>query len=263
MAQRYLDAAVSHGERFVMESSRQAHEFAVRDFDAILACSRLLTILGFGYYRKKRIDGVKLSDTGAWYWLHLLRGVKTVYDAIVESKVEIDPIMSINMTPEIPQQDSEWFTTATNSMKWHRQLSYYHLIANTRQDRIQDMKEHLDMRRAAYEVEEWNDLLSAINGLDRCTLYICTGEVRSLFRAICTWPGSVTSGFKDMLLRNDLFTLAIYAQWLMLMTLVKDLWFIGDMGTDGIREIVVLCVCSDSSLEKVLKWPKKMLEISM
>ena len=263
VAARYLDTATTHGERFVLEASQQAQRFEVRDFDAILACSRLLTILGLAFYRNKRKEGVKLCDLGAWYWLHLLRGIKTVYEAIVESGVEIDPVMSMNMVPELPLQDELLYAMTISGMKRHHQSPYFPLISETRETRIQGLIAHLHMRRAAYNVEEWNDLLSAITNVERCTLYICEGEVRSLFRAICTWPGSITSGFKDMLLRNEHFALAIYAHWLMLMTLAADMWWVGDMGVAGIREIVTLCASSDPSLERVLEWPKKMLEIQI
>ena len=106
LANTYLEAAESNGDRFVAESTQQARRFDPGDFDSIFTCSRLLTVLGFGFHRIHRANGVTLGDPTAWTWLHLLRGVKPVYTAMLDSGHDIDPSMSLNMGPEIPGTQS-------------------------------------------------------------------------------------------------------------------------------------------------------------
>lgn len=262
VARKYFEAAESNGKRFVAESRWQAQRFDALEFDSILACSRLLSVLGFAFYRSHRASGVNLSDAAAWTWLHLLRGVKTVYTAILESDAEIDPVMSINMTPEILRNEVSR-GTPTNGMQWHRKLPYFVLLQNTREERFEGLVAELNTRKADFSEQKANDLFSAILSLEKVTSHICVGEVHSLFHAICTWPGDISNGFMDMLLRNEPFALGVYAHWLMILVLAKDMWWFGDMGVAGIRETVSICSDSDPGVEAVLEWPKKTLDAQM
>ena len=259
MAKKYFEAAESNGERFVVETQQQARRFDAFDFDSILTCSRLITVLGLAFYRRNRANGVALSDTAAWTWLHLLRGVKTVYTAILETDVEIGHVMSADMEPEIPQNEVS-HSTPTTGMQWHRMLPYFPLVQNTREERFEGLAGALNTRKADYSNEEVKDLYAAILSLEKITRHICVGEVQNLFRAICSWPGDMSGGFVEMLLRNEPFALGVYAHWLMIVVLAKDMWWLGDMGVAGIREVVSICSNSDAGMEALLKWPKKMMD---
>ena len=134
-ARRYFATAESNGERFVMESRQQTRRFDSLEYHSIFACSRLLSILGFAFYRTHRANGVSLSDAAAWRWLHLVRGVKIVFTASIESGVDIDPIMSQNMTPEIPQSQGSC-STPTSSMQGHRMHRHFYLVQETQGERF-------------------------------------------------------------------------------------------------------------------------------
>jgi hypothetical protein len=55
--------------------------------------------------------------------------------------------------------------------------------------------------------------------------------------------------------------LAIYTHWLMLLTLVEDLWWIGDMGRAGIRDVLHVIGGSTNELAPVLSWSKEILGV--
>jgi len=202
-----------------------------------------------------------LSDAPAWNWLYLLRGIRIVYNAVLESDADIDPVMSANMMPEIPPDDSGG--TPTNGMQWYRRLPYFALLHNTREERFEGLVAELNTRKADLSEQKVNDLSSAILSLKKVTSHVCIGEVHSLFRAICTWPREISDGFMDMLLRNEPFALGVYAHWLMIVVLAKDMWWVGDMGVAGIRETVSICSDPDRGMEAILEGPKKMLDAQM
>jgi hypothetical protein len=54
-------------------------------------------------------------------------------------------------------------------------------------------------------------------------------------------------------------TLAVYAHWLMLLVLAEDLWWIGDMGRAGIRDVLHVIGELTNDLAPVLSWPREML----
>ena len=260
IARRYFEAAESNGERFVEETRRQTRRFDSQEFNSILACSRLLTVLGFAFYRTHRANGVTLSDAAGWTWLHLLRGVKSVYTAMLESDTELDPTMSLNMVPELPQNRGWIGGTPTGGMQWHRTHYHFRFIQETQEERFECLFASVQSRKADFSQEEMKDLSAAIVSLEQVTKHICTGEVHSLYRAICTWPGYMSIGFMDMLLRKEHFALAVYAHWLMLVVLAEHMWWIDDMGVAVIREIADICSSYDSSVKTMLTWPMKMLD---
>ena len=55
--------------------------------------------------------------------------------------------------------------------------------------------------------------------------------------------------------------LVVYAYWLMLMVLVEDLWWVGDMGRAGIREVNAECSDADCGVRSLLIWPQQMLDV--
>ena len=70
---KYLRAAEHYGERFVEASSQQLQRLDTGEADVHLACSRLLTILGFAFFRiYQQYNGVTIVDQEAWTWLHML-----------------------------------------------------------------------------------------------------------------------------------------------------------------------------------------------
>ena len=259
-SRKYFNVAKSIGERFVAESTAQARRFDPSEFSSMIVCSRLLVLLGFAFYRTHRTNGVPLSDAGAWTWLHLLRGVNTVYAAIAQSNVELDPLLSANMIPELPQhRSSDERTTAC--LHSFRHSDVFRIVSTSRHERIRELYTCLSTRSLSFNAEAMNDLQTAIVSLEEVTTYICAGEVQSLFRAIGTWPGSVSNGFTNMLLKNEPFALTIYAHWLMLVALARDMWWFDDMESAGIQEVAAILSNCDQSLLPLLEWPVKIVEV--
>ena len=47
----------------------------------------------------------------------------------------------------------------------------------------------------------------------------------------------------------------------MMVILVEDLWWVGDMGRAGIREVVNMCSEAGSDSDAMLAWPRMMLDM--
>ncbi|KAG8531261.1 uncharacterized protein KY384_004619 [Bacidia gigantensis] len=252
----YLEVAEAHGKIFVRESRQKLQHFAespkAQDQDTVLACSRLLSVLGFAFFRAHRQNGITLADPAAWTWLHLVRGVKPSYDAANEIGKSIDEIILKDMAPK----SLDWLSSHDPAI---RQQSYYHYIQQTSQERFDALHNLLDGHWSRFEEDKIEDLGAAIDMLDEVTQRVYTPQVHSLFRVLCTWPGAVPKNFVEMLLAGFLPALAVYAHWLMLVVLVEDLWWVGDWGRAGIRDVVAMCSEAEPDVQKLLMWPERML----
>ena len=80
----------------------QLRELCPSNVDSILACCRLMCLLGLAFFRNHRTDAMTLDDAESWTWLQMLRGVKTVQTTILQSGLHIDPRMAKHMEPAIP-----------------------------------------------------------------------------------------------------------------------------------------------------------------
>ena len=69
----------------------------------------------------------------------------------------------------------------------------------------------------------------------------------------------MSSGFSNLLLKNEPLALVMYAHWLMLVVLARDMWWFDDMGIAGIREVASICSRDDPSLEGLLEWPLQLV----
>jgi hypothetical protein len=55
--------------------------------------------------------------------------------------------------------------------------------------------------------------------------------------------------------------LAIYSHWLMLLIVAENLWWIGDIGRAGIRDVLhVIGGLETNDLAPVLSWPREILD---
>ena len=255
----YLEAAEARGKIFVKESSQKMQDFQeglrTQDQDSILACSRLLCVLGFAFFRTHRQNGTRLSDPAAWTWLHLLRGVKTSYDAVVEAGRPVDEVFMKDMTPqlcshqEIPRMD----VTCQNPC--------FRYIQQSRRAFIGALRSALYRDWSSLGKEKTADLGAAIDLLDQVTEQVCSQQSQCLLRTICTWPADIPKGLVDLLIGGSPPALVVYAHWLMLMAVVEDLWFIDDMGRAGIRDIVAICSDAHRDVGSLLLWPQHMLRV--
>ena len=255
----YLEAAEAHGKTFVKESRQKVQDFQeglnTQDQDSLLACSRLLCVLGFAFFRTHRQNGTTLADPAAWTWLHLLRGVKTSYVAVVEAGRPVDEMFMKDMTPPLRyhQLIPRMGVGCKNPCFRYVQQSWRGFIDALRSTLHRDWSSLGD--------QKIEDLGAAIDLLHQVTKQICSQQLQSLLRTICTWPADIPSGFVDMLVAESPPALAVYAHWLMLMVLVEDLWWIDDMGQAGIRDIIARCSDADRDVRSLLIWPQQMLDI--
>ena len=255
----YLEVAMAHGKIFVEESSQKMQDFQeglrTQDQDSILACSRLLCILGFAFFRMHRQNGTMLSDPAAWTWLHLLRGVKTSYDTVVEAGRPVDEMFMKDMTPQLCCHQP------LPPMAVGCQESSFGYIQQSRRAFIDALRYALYGDWSSLGKTKTADLGAAIDLLDRVTEQVCSQKSQCLLRTICTWPAQISKGFVDLLIGRSPPALVVYAHWLMLMVLVEDLWWIDDMGRAGIREIIEICSDADRDVRSLLLWPRQMLRV--
>ena len=257
----YLEAAEAHGKIFVKESRQKMQDFQeglrTQDQDSILACSRLLCILGFAFFRTHRQNGTMLSDPAAWTWLHLLRGVKTSYDTVVEAGRPVDEMFMKDMTPQL------CYHQPIPRMDVGCQNLCFRYIQQSRQAFIDALRSALYRDWSSVGKKKTADLGAAINLLDQVTEQVCSEQSQNLLRTICTWPADIPKGFVDLLIGRSPPALVVYAHWLMLMVLVEDLWWIDDMGRAGIREIIAICSDAECDVRSLLLWPQHTLSVGM
>jgi hypothetical protein len=108
---------------------------------------------------------------------------------------------------------------------------------------------------------EPNILSTAIDSLSSKTELVCTKRYTSLFRILVSWMTNLDTAVVQMLTDVRPGVLAIYTHWLMLLTLVEDLWWIGDMGRAGIRDVLHVIGGSTNELAPVLSWSKEILGV--
>ena len=256
---QYLEAAQAHGKIFVKESRQKMQDFQeglrTQDQDSILACSRLLCILGFAFFRTHRENGASLSDPSAWTWLHLLRGVKTSYDAVVEAGRPVDDMFMKDMTPQL------WYDQRTPRIDVGCPEPRFHHIQQSRREFIDDLRSALYRDWSSLGEEKTADLGDAIDLLDQVTEQVCSQQSQCLLRSICRWSADIPKGFVDLLIGRSPPALVVYAHWLMLMVLVEDLWWIDDMGVAGIRDIIEECSDAEDGIRSLLFWPQHMLRV--
>ena len=256
----YLEAAEAHGKIFIKASRQKMQDFQeglrTQDQDSILACSRLLCVLGFAFFRTHRQNGTMLSNPAAWTWLHLLRGVKTSYDAVVEAGRPVDEMFMKDMTPQLCYHQPSPQTDVDSCQK-----PCFRYIQQSRRAFIDALRSALHRSWTSLGEEKTADLGVAIDLLDQVTVQVCSQQSQSLLRTICTWTAHIPKGFVDLLTGRCPPALVVYAHWLMLMVLVEDLWWIDDMGRAGIRDIVAICSDADRDVRSLLLWPQHMLRV--
>ena len=145
---------------------------------------------------------------------------------------------------------------------FYKQKPHFRFIEQTRHERFAALYDAVSARSHILRDDQAAELVSAIRALDNTTEHMCSDQVISLLHPLCVWPCKVSKGFVDMLVNGKLFTLAIYAHFLILVVLAEDTWFMGDMGRAGILEIIDMCNAEPAAdVERsLLVWPRQMLD---
>ncbi|KAI6914331.1 hypothetical protein KC318_g1157 [Hortaea werneckii] len=211
-------------------------------------------MLALGWYSFDRQHrGVRLVDEEAWAWLHIIRG-----SAAMQNRYKI---AELDNTSALANElaDDAWGVDVADSYTRHPAFDF---IAKTREARLTALYEGAARRALSLGPGGAKDIFSAIASLRQMTENLCTGKVSSLFRSLCFWPCRISKGFVELLEQGSVLALAIYAHWLMPMSLIRDAWFIDGMSQTGILEICRHFDASQTadSEREMLRWPRKMAE---
>lgn len=224
-----LQVAEFYGTQFVEHSREQLQHLRSADADSNLVCSRLLSGLAFIFLRVHRRNGVTLADEEAWTWLRMLRGVNTVQIAIMKASresddVKIDPMLSNDMKPALLEDLDRRSRGGVQSNDGGHQSPLLELISNTQAERFNALHALISSYTLDLSHEQIADLHTSTVYLQELTAHVCSGEVQSIFRSVCTWPCRISDQVAEMLVGGSHVALAVFVHWLMLVVLIEDLW---------------------------------------
>lgn len=256
---RYVEAANCYGNMFVSQSRAQLSKLDPSETNANMACSRLLGVLSLAFHREYRAGGLHWSDSAAWKWVHLLRGVKTVHTNIITSGQTVDPVLRLDMAPEWPLRNDAAPSSPSDSSTGIDILLAY--IERTKDERFAALRDLISCGQVGLDQEDRISCLAALETLADITTQVCEMKGRSVFRVLGSWIGRLSPRDVQMLESGHQAVLAVYAHWLMMLVLSEDLWFIGDMGRAGIRDVIE-ATSSSSEVSYVLQWPREVLRLS-
>lgn len=248
----YLIAAEYYGEQFVELSNKQLHTLDEENVEVNLVISRQLAALAFPFFRvHQRHNGIDILHPAAWTWMHMLRGVQTVYIHYRHSNVRVNE----NLAKELAAEKS------TDVIQAFQFNPYFSFIERTRHERFAALYDAVIARSSNLDEQQASDMRGGISALQEVVDNMCATETVSLLRSLLMWPVKIPRGFTDLLTSGDLLALAIHTHWLMLVVLAEDNWVIDDMGRSGIFEISALCEADPAAdvERELVEWPKKML----
>ena len=261
---KFHQAARFHGNIALKNCGEQLQDLQLSNTDSILTCSRIICVLGFAFFHIRRLNGATIADRGSWIWLEILRGVKTVRDAVVDTGKGFDSMIARDLYPEFAPRGAD--DTRSGCMtRGCSNHTVFSLVQISHRESIISLRSAIHKHRSDLGDSYTSDLLCAVDVLQEVIEQICSGEAHSLFRAISIWPCNVPRDFVDMLIDGNAFALAVYAHWLVLLILVEDFWWVGDMGRGGIRQIIEASNTKLSGQDRddaaaLLHWPRWILE---
>ena len=260
-AERYFQASVIHGNAALKLSGLEIQEMSRSNVDSIFGYARLSVILSFAFFRIRRLTGYTLSDPESWIWLHMLRGVTTIRNAIEKDGTGFNKLISQDLEPSSLCGGKEFFDAGGGPSEYctHLQLDF---VARTREERFEALHSTLQTRTPNLSPERVEDYLEAITSLQRITDHVCVGSLQNIICAVCNWICNLPNHFVDLLKENDGFALAVYAHWLILVVLGESMWWFDDMGRAGIREIGGMIAKEGGDVDALMEWPKRMLEVT-
>lgn len=249
----YLLAAEYYGEQFVELSSKQLRTLDEENVGVNLVISRQLAALAFPFFRvHQRHNGIDILHPSAWTWLHMLRGVQTVYIHYRNTNAKVNDVLAKELEAE----------QSTDAVQPFKANTYFPYIEQTRHERFAALYDAVIARASSLDEQQASNMRGAISTLQEIVDDMCAAQSRSLLRSLLLWPVKMPKGFADLLTSGDLLALAIHTHWLMLLILAEDTWLIDDMGRMGIFEVSSICDADPmADVERSLvEWPKRMLQ---
>ncbi|KAK5728523.1 transcription factor [Elasticomyces elasticus] len=170
-----------------------------------------------------------------WSWMHLLSGVKTIQQGILQSGQAIHPTILLDMTRHLLPNDE---SSKDGTLEFHLLMAY---IRETQHERS------AALRTLALNIGMLDEIPQQLQLVDR----------EDVIRVLGACLASMHRGFLDMLEQLHHVALAIYAHWLLMLMLMEDLWVVDDMGRAGLDQ--VLSTVHEPEMEHVLSFPRKAL----
>jgi hypothetical protein len=258
---RYLEVATSYGSAFVEQSQAQLHKLEPQHVNTNLAATRLLCVLAFAFHRCERANDEKQEMS--WTWIHLLKGLNTTHESLLHSDQAIQPKTLRDIVPTSLGAEIDSPTLHKSSAAREQSDNTLLYISRTRSARFATLRfAHSQgwLGLNSTEPDIHFILSAAIDNLSRITELVCAGQHTGIFRVLFAWIADLDAAVVQMMTDAHPGVLAIYAHWLMLLVLAEDLWWIGDMGRAGIRDVLNVIGGSTSDLAPVLSWPREMLK---
>ncbi|KAK3669328.1 transcription factor [Recurvomyces mirabilis] len=261
-ATRYIDAANAHGNLFVRQSRLQLSRMDPTEVDSNLACTRLLCIIAFAFFRQRRLHGIQITSSDSWTWVHLVQGIKTVHESFSAMGLQVDPMLERDIvldsdnTSNVAWNLTQPLTAVNDSA---RVLGY---ITRTKEARFLALQVAIDSYASATNDYDPICCVRALRLLQEVTDLICNLQGPSLFRLLLAWIGGLPQDFVSMVKNCHPLALAIYAHWLMLAILAEEHWWVGDMGRSGIQSVLSVVAEKDATLLHLMRCPSEVLNVA-
>lgn len=261
---RYLQTGHHHGRIFVSTSAAEMQKLKTDKFDEDLACSLLLTVLAFAWFRVRRAEGVKLSDVKAWNWLHMLRGTRTLFSHISQiDHQESSNVARSLMTPADSPSDPSAEESGEDKPFSPHQLIILHSIQTSQPMWSANLTNVLLCRSEKHDLtfSQVQALHAAIQDLSISTTHLnpsCLPK-SGPFHLLTSWPTRTSKSVVELLAECHTLALLVYAHWLMFMVLARGTWWLGDMGAAGIRQVLSMLKEEDGEMQNLMEWPRKVL----
>ncbi|KXT02128.1 hypothetical protein AC578_5938 [Pseudocercospora eumusae] len=256
----HLEAATQHGSQFVEQSMAQLQDLQGARANEHLACTRLLSVLGLAFYRHRR-EGSGI-DRIEWTWLHLLKGVPTVHATLLASSVSLHENLVDDMCMEAPSSPTSLNRDSMalkNISDRHAPLLAY--VQRSRQQRFSTLRFALEQGWLDSVGTYQEALTEVIDSLSGITDRVCNADYASLFRLLFSWAAQLPDAAVRLIEQNHTGMLAVHTHWLMLLILIEDQWWIGDMGRSGIRAALAILSEAENELASVVSWAREASEM--
>lgn len=296
---RYLyQAEVHHGEclRLFQEELRSINE---HNLDAVLACALLLVPCGLARSRVERhrfqhlhsrashlspTSDASLTPTSEteWElyqsqrmpidltWISLLKGFVSVQKITSKRPDWMRQSVVLPLHQFVEDDFSATSPTSPTGLAAEEILAPKHPVfqpiyaegiaalssLETHLASLKTRQERLEPTQIPTNLDICHD---AISRLQPVVQQLTASQARS-HRVLMIWPAAVDTVYIDLLAKEDVVAMAIFAHFCVYAILLEDLWWVDDLGVATIRSILE-AVGADSESRTLFAWPARILEL--
>ncbi|KAK3074675.1 transcription factor [Teratosphaeriaceae sp. CCFEE 6253] len=228
--------------------------------DEATAGSALATIMLLGACGMAKMRG--RDDLSAISeWLHHIRAFMAVKATLSHLPTAGYGAMGVVMRASIPYDRSEWIEADTTAPPGQSKL--FQAMRETWQIALQRISTAIDTTHPPpkpHTTEAYHRALALLH--DVCE-YLLAHIPWNRFRATFHWAAQLPTLFAQLLTRGDALASVIYAHWLVCILLLRNRWWVGEMGTHGIRRVAAVIRAAGGTLGGLLEWPEEMVRRSV